>query len=82
MKTQELKLKKFWNTDPSFGHSGPYEAYSAENLADQMGPCLLRWAVEKSETATAVEINGIKKEMRQQFISALTTVAPSEAEEC
>ena len=58
-------MKSYFNSNPRFGHEGPFHATSPENIADDMSPCFEVWS---DESGCPVE------DLRAEFLLGLVEV--------
>lgn len=70
-------MKKFINTNSEYGMSGPFEAESADELADEMMPTFREWANQSIANGRLV-LDLIDDEiqcMRDEFLAGLEEIA-------
>ena len=67
-------MKKFKNTDNSFGEAGPFEAESKEELAEGMMSIFRTWAMEAVARDETNDVDAAIEETRINFIDALEEV--------
>lgn len=69
----------FYNTNESFGMGGPFEAESAEHLADDMVETFTAWAVDYAATCDDdVDLEFVIKKYRDEYIDGLLPVCEFE----
>ena len=61
-------MKKFYNNNPDFGTSGPFEAESEEALLDEMMPIIRQWAEEDDDETV--------ESLSEDFLNGLEEVTP------
>lgn len=72
-------MKSFYNHNESYGDCGPFEAESAEALADEMEPSFELWAQENKLQFETVE--QAKQFYRFEFLQGLEELEDSEEAE-
>ena len=73
---------KYRNNNERFGESGPFEAASKIELADEMIPTFRNWAEQKimaANDADAPTASDLIAEMREAFIAGLEDVTAQSA---
>ena len=66
-------MTKFYNNNPDFGTSGPFEAESKEALLDEMMPTIRQWAEEDDEETV--------ESLSEAFLNGLEEVTPRAEDE-
>jgi hypothetical protein len=51
----DKEIKWFMNTNPEFGHPGPYISTSEEALLEEMRPTFVMWSRDSQDPESAIQ---------------------------